>query len=1259
MNLNRSASESLFRPSAGRETRAARSPCIERFERISTLASCLAPSHEPVPLTPSLSPTGGEGVRRTGEGDVQVARIHGTRALVALLLTSLLLGFAPLSRAQVPLSDLIFTVGTTIEDGTNQRSYVLLNSPDSHLLAGKRFAVYGKAGYPESPNAFTLRGTLAQQNDPVAIDLLLNQSVGLRQDLPALDAALTMLLHSVPGITNLSLPQKVAIAFQIAVAEPDIAEILLLMGQMHPGLNLCAGRAFSEPISAVTTYELRELHPVNGEPGDVIGRVTVVPGAPVVLPAPGRPFQVTTNDPSDHLLVRLRWGMPLELRRLSLLNYGFNLWRIPRDAAEAANFHLTPPTVSQLRSNPNFSRANAAPAMATMEYGMGSGPGHADDPNDRITHFFADNGRATGTTFADGQEFYYFVTARDLLGRDGLVSQGGLARACRRLPPQAPTDVRVENAVLPGSTNQARLQVIWEQNNNVTNAVTHYWIYRWTNPTDALTNDDAPLAGRIGIVDQIPDSNLNLFLDDTPGAFTEAGVSNVWYTVRAVSEASCDPLLSPHAGPASGVLRQRDGPEATTGEVIGSCGLPVVMFQEFATNLTATATQRWSFTLTAVRRDPGIEWAQFTVTDWDSWSPPRTNVTTFGPIYFPPDGDTLQLEYMVDDDLLTHTQRVACVVGTMDDLISAPATVLMPSATATSPPREVVFYAGQLLTTALSGSDPLLAALNGGFTHCIEPYSVAADASGMVAMQFDFNGSPTALIQALLDNAWVDVATVTPDADRVYWVSYPACLIGPMPPFRACIVNLPNQGADCDQHVVSAAPEGAIAPLRVRFKLTPRTQEYRVYRRVDDGPLTLVAQGAAAYELGRPNKVIETVDDAMPPSAARLCYFVQLLDEHGNGGPLSYLRCVYTRPPNQPRPVLAEPQPAGDLANPQVALNWFCPTAGVARFQFKLRRVNSPDPAVPGLLSSQLTRQIAYNPSKVYAGLLIQGPKLFRFQEAHFTAPIGPDFGPGPQFTLMAGVEPNVEYEISVAPVDERGKVADGSTSEVWRFTWTPPIVLANVPWPARPLPPARSFDDVPAPGVGNAYRVRAVLMRSSNRSLDYRYPVGVTIGDFSRMAGITGDFNHYFMNVGTTNFLAYRFFITPSQDPNQLFVFRRHSNDPARHGESLLPIVLYRQQVANEMYPRVSGNVIQVTPLIERIPWIFNRDATHVTVPDRLIGNAFVSVNNTNVHFICLRDPQPVLQGATYRYFIARFNAKRELEEIIPAGEVQIPVDD
>src|SRR6185503_14693023 len=85
--------------------------------------------------------------------------------------------------AQAPLNDLIFTVGTTAQSGGNNYSYIVVGSAAPQLLAGKRFAVYGKDGLPSSGNNFALRGTIFQQSDTTAINNLLNQSVALGQDL--------------------------------------------------------------------------------------------------------------------------------------------------------------------------------------------------------------------------------------------------------------------------------------------------------------------------------------------------------------------------------------------------------------------------------------------------------------------------------------------------------------------------------------------------------------------------------------------------------------------------------------------------------------------------------------------------------------------------------------------------------------------------------------------------------------------------------------------------------------------------------------------------------------------------------------------------------------------------------------------------------------------------------------------------------------------------------------------------------------------
>jgi hypothetical protein len=47
---------------------------------------------------------------------------------------------------------------------------------------------------------------------------------------------------------------------------------------------------------------------------------------------------------------------------------------------------------------------------------------------------------------------------------------------------------------------------------------------------------------------------------------------------------------------------------------------------------------------------------------------------------------------------------------------------------------------------------------------------------------------------------------------------------------------------------------------------------------------------------------------------------------------------------------------------------------------------------------------------------------------------------------------------------------------------------------------------------------------------------------------------------------------------------------------------------------------------------------------------------NDNGMVVLYVRDLQPVLFGATYRYFVVRFNAQREIDQIIPAGEVTLP---
>ena len=1175
-----------------------------------------------------------------------------------------------------PINDLVFAVGTTIQNPPSTNwSYVLVGAPQAQLLAGKHFAIYGKPGAPTNAVPFTARGTIFQQTDPTAINNLLNQSVALNENLASLSDALNQLLHNVPGAGTLLLPQKVLVAFQFAAGNPGAAQSLELITRQHPGLSLCAGRAFSEPITTTTTYEIRDVNPATGIAGDVLGRVTITPGSPTILPAPGFPFQVQTNAPSDHLRIRLRWGTPDSLRRLSLLQYGFDVWRIPRAAAIAAGYNTTPPPTSALTTDPNFTRVNAGPVMTTRDYAPLPGFAGPDDPSDRTTYFFADNhGRALGSIsptnnvyppgylvppFNDGDQFYYFITARDVLGRDGLVSPGGPATAYRQMPPKAPTNPQVLNAVLPGTTNIERLLITWQQNNNTTDRVKEYWVYKWPNPTMALTNDAAPASNRIAIVAQISNTNWNSAFDNASNNYYFAGPASSWYTIRAIStNAGQVSLASPNTPPVSGVLRERTAPSAPTGDLLSSCGSPVAVFQTFNSlvNPNGPDTNNWNYRVTCQRRDSGIAWVRLVLGD-----PYAPGAQSFGPLYFPPNGDSLSLDFPVQAAGASPNFVVWCYAGTYYGEVSSPATCQNTNPVPPGQIAEASFSCGELLFTALNSNDPFLQAVNGGQGACYPAINPIPDASGTVRMTFDpALGRPRMLIQyGTMTNTitlWHDLGVATSDSNGFYSVFYEPCLIGPLPPFRGCVVNLPGDGF-CDQHVARAGDGGAVAPIYIRFHPTPRMQEYRLYRSVNGGEHTLIAQGAALFDQANQGKVIVRSDDSMPPSATRACYFVQALDENGNGSPLALIGCRDILPPKPPRPVLSEPTPIGDTNFPQVALSWFCPTAGVYRFEVLIRRADqaAAGGGSTGFTSPQLIPFQRYNPKSRFFGLQSEVLAIDLFDESQFTPPVGPGFGPGPQFTLNANVLPGVPYYISVHAENAHGDWGDASS--VWSFMWKPPPTVQTVPWPARPLPPVTTFDDPGATNSPYAPRVAAVLFTNYDGTLaDQHYPVGIRFAEIPNT-------DQRFINIGNTNFAGYHAVgpgtpASPGVDPNS-GVFGHGATTAFGGGQRLLPIVVYRQQVTNANFPRVSGNLTQVSPLLERVPWMVDTvtNPVTVTISDRLIALDHVYLgNDVYATLLYLRDQQPVMVGARYHYYVVRLNAQREVAETIDAGMVDIP---
>jgi hypothetical protein len=202
-----------------------------------------------------------------------------------------------------------------------------------------------------------------------------------------------------------------------------------------------------------------------------------------------------------------------------------------------------------------------------------------------------------------------------------------------------------------------------------------------------------------------------------------------------------------------------------------------------------------------------------------------------------------------------------------------------------------------------------------------------------------------------------------------------------------------------------------------------------------------------------------------------------------------------------------------------------------------------------------------------------------------------------------------------------------GGASNVEEFLWQLPTVTSpNVPWPARGLPVVNneSFPAVQA----------RVLQISSFQGL------AVRIGELS-------------FPLPTPSFPQN---VIPGNGDPQNAVYR----SPA--GEPLLDVVLYRRQMPNAAFPQVSGDIIQVSPLMESIAYSSTNApgfGQGVVIRDPFIRMVQESTPaDPDRRSLYLVDTQPVIEGATYRYLLMRFSKiTHEPVEVIPTNDVLVPV--
>ena len=1073
--------------------------------------------------------------------------------------------------------NLVFCSGTVSSHGAEELAYLVWQATDDALLNRRAVAIYAKPGDFAAPGTFSLVGVAEVQTDERTLELLCARAQKVGEDLSSLETSLDSYFQELILTNTLSLPSKLSSVVRGSLGNPDEFGNLVFMARVHPAIGLAIGRAFvvSIPTNGSTSFEFRDYDSSLGQSGAVFGRVCLVARQPPVLPAPTNLVEVVEPSAKGSLNARFRWDSTPDLDRASLLGFGYNLWRVSRAYALAHNYHLVPPTPATLSANANVVRVNRSPILI-------------DDENvtPETYYFVDDNSYSEGVphAFTNGAQFYYFVSARDLLGRDGLVSQGIPVTLCDRMPPPAPGQLRTSPyRRYQGGASVQGFSLKWNPVvvTNEGESIAGYYVYRHTNFNALLYGSPAPISALL------PHTN-----NATPHSFTDTNFLSTdatrtfWYVVRAIDNSACGGNLSPNSSPAFGVVRDWQPPKPPTNVVVSLICEDVDLYWTYETprnhkpeDRTTNFTTRVTVTrLPTTNGVSGIEW-----TELSAKSDKSTN--TFAERrYYRPGSSNVVFEITLDPN---DSTRICVAAGSVNGRTSA--------------------------------------------TLC---------------------------------------KTLQPVDDGYYWdVGAEA---------RTVYTRRPA-GQDCDRHVsrIPGSDENEDLVTQAGVQDEPGdewAQEWRGYLSLNGGEPTLVAQGIITNSA---DQIAFTNEAPGGIHGGEVCIYLQYLDRHGNPGAMHRIKCVEVTPiVPPPQPILVSLEDAFDSKNglAQMKATWTCPPYGVERFMLSL----FSDP-------------LASNPDVGTNVFLVDGmgmPGIYYYR----TGRLGGDFSAATSATHVAwfNVQTGTVYTLSVAAEGRAGSIglwSDPMDFQLGYLGTNDPGTPPQVPWPARPFPPVQpiSFDranapftpadDVYWPGQsddpgqngnlpgGGTFSTpdgsepkgepfHGGLLESANEPLlGGNDVVAIGIGEISGK-GVSGSPGDYIVEepgkgTNSVNPVAY------------LYRDAQSIGNTTNAAETILPCVLYRMQISGPLLADASGDVVQVSPLIEEIAY---QDLGPVPAPARIrILDPFIALSRiggeTGNYSLSLVDTQPVVRGASYRYMIVRFTPDGELDRIFPVvNTITIP---
>lgn len=1083
------------------------------------------------------------------------------------------LAFTAVALAQSALDNSLVFVGTTSTSGPDTHAWLIWQPTDPLFLSTHTVALYRKAGGVASPASFVRVSIVEPSADTRLIESLLPVAQKMGQNMADLDTLLIDMLGDAAPAAGITVAQRLSALIAAAHGNAENTQRLILLARQHPAVALALGMAVADPIptASMRTYELREYDRTTDTDVAVLGRVTVDAGSVFVLPAPTNLFEVTDTSTKGDLNVALRWATPNNLRDLSPLHYGYDVYRVPMARALVHGWNATPPaTTTALLAEAQTQKVNRLAVLPQKLLYMAEALNTAD----KTTVFILDdNNRFNGgTKFSDANEFVYFVVARDLLGRGGQPSVGLSVTIKDRMPPNPPEKLKVRSvATYDGVKRDQRFVLEWQSPVlPVGETISAWYVYRWRSPKELSTKGLS-----LDPVENRPDKNLIAILPAAQMTFTDDGstVPPTWaeidepppevpddtsktyfYTVRAV-DGSVSANYSGHSSPAWGVLRDRDGPKGVEGDLNITICNPSLVFTSFTqVPQQGLSNDQGHFLLSCIGTpNEGWEWAEFEIG--------YSVRTPLGRAQFRKTNSG-QMVAALRRSVNYNDAKLWCRVGTSNGRVSN------------------WVDSGQELVPSAQDDKYILALWNATLAKIVVP-------------------GPS--------GGWTHEA------------------VDPV--------------------------TGTTTDLGGSFIPSTGTKEYKVYRRVNGADQTLIASGKVT------TSPVVWSDPNPVASNCTVCYYLQLFDEHGNAGPLVQQgECItYGAASYLPTPIL-EPLSATAALPPRLKVNWFSSIAGVQRFEVWVGRKTG---TMPTSTSSGLSADLVATHPNMLTDVDGTAGIDFAVFETGLARHLNADGSPEFSFTLPLSLTDTYTVMVRAVGVGEFGARMSGAFSNIQTFTYSlkKTGIGLQVPWPDRPLPPKAGFHS----GVTALHLSRFVVP-------DGRVPLselspwignGVRIGefeDFAQTVAITGPDNN-----NTAN--AKLFFINNTTDvESYLYV-----NDEVALAEPkeaikglILPVVMYRVQVPNTAYPTVPGDIVQVTPLMEKI-------AQYDSGPSNVVSDPFIAILpeattglprtvGGSEQDILLLDRQPVIKGARYKYLIVRLGPDKEIERVIVTNEVNVP---